>query len=121
VLDLAVGAMASFVLLALGPLVVLRQRLQPQFFGIGRFRSGQRARRRSVSTGEAVEKAAQTLHSDRVARRPVRKLCPARFVSLKERVDVVFSKATSIIREGRSQPSTARVNRTSSTLRAKRA
>jgi hypothetical protein len=67
-LHLAVTAVASLFLLAFNPLVVLHQGLLPQLFGIGLFRSGQRARRRSAPTGQAFEEGAQAPHAESVQR-----------------------------------------------------
>src|SRR5207244_1347252 len=67
-LHLAVTAVGSFFLLAFDPLVVLRQRLLPQLFGIGLFRIGQRACRRSVPTRQAFEEGAQAPHAGSVLR-----------------------------------------------------
>ena len=49
----------------ISPLLVLRHRLLPQFVGVGRFLGRQRARRRPVPTGQAVEEGAQALHEER--------------------------------------------------------
>src|SRR6266540_6090440 len=65
-LHVAVAAVAFLCLLALDPLVVPRQRLLPQLFSIGRFRSGQWACRRSVPTRQAIEEGAQALHAESV-------------------------------------------------------
>jgi hypothetical protein len=50
-------------LLTLDPLVFVRQRLLPQRFGIGRFRSSQRARWWSVPTGQAIKEGTHALHA----------------------------------------------------------
>jgi hypothetical protein len=65
---LAVTAVTSLFLLAFNPLVVLHQRLLPQLFGIGLFRIRQRARRRSVPTGQAFKEGAQALYAESVQR-----------------------------------------------------
>ena len=67
-LHLAVTAVASLFLLAFNPRLVLHQRLLPQLVGIGLFSIGQRARRRSVATGQAFEEDAQAPHAKSVQR-----------------------------------------------------
>ena len=57
-----VGFQTSVFLPALGQVVVLRRGLLPQFFGIGRLRSSQRAGWRSVPAGQAVEEGAEAFH-----------------------------------------------------------
>jgi hypothetical protein len=75
-LHLAVTAVSVLFLLAFNPLVVLHQRLLPQLFGIGLFRIRQRARRRSVPTGQAFKEATQALHAESVQRVRLRGTSP---------------------------------------------
>ena len=58
-------AVASVLLLAVEPLLVLCQRLLPQLFGIACFGSGQRACRRSAHS-EAFDEGAQPFHAESV-------------------------------------------------------